>query len=118
MTVSSIQEGQQPKTLADLASLLEISEENIRYLAYKLPENLRYRAISIPKKNGKFRPIFAPRTDLKVVQRKLAAFLTSMYYPNGRATAYIKGSGIKRNAAFHEKNRLILNIDLILFHAI
>lgn len=100
------------KTLASLASAIGCSQAQLRYLAHKLPEKSKYKLRPVPKKSGGFRNIHIPRQDLKAVQRMLASALSATYRPNGRATAYIKGSSVLRNALFHEKCRLVLNIDL------
>lgn len=102
-----------PKRLSDLAAATGLTVPQIRYFAHQAQRASCYRVMSVPKKTGGHRFIHAPVKNLKFVQRAIAALLTRLYRPNARATGYIQGSSILRNALFHSRNRLILNIDLL-----
>lgn len=53
-----------------------------------------------------------PHSTLKMIQRRLATQLELIYRPHSRAFGYIKGRGIRPNAATHLKRRLIFSVDL------
>ncbi|EAG7541408.1 RNA-directed DNA polymerase, partial [Listeria monocytogenes] len=60
----------------DLADYLNIPIKRLTYILYiKRTENLYY-SFEIPKKSGGVRNIDAPKSELKALQKKLAASLT------------------------------------------
>ena len=80
--------------------------------AFTSHQSLLYTRFEITKRDGTVRVIHSPRWPLRNIQKKLANLLTEIYKPSPRATAYLKGRGIKYNASLHLGKRLILNIDL------
>lgn len=83
-------------------------------LFLKNPER-HYRVFEIPKANGKKRQIQAPRTMLKVLQYFLVDYLLDKLNVHSAATAYARGSSVRKNAQTHAKNRYVANIDVSSF---
>jgi RNA-directed DNA polymerase len=98
-----------PKTLADLAKLLGVSAA---YLKVVLRKARRYRTFHIPKKTGGHREIASPTPPIRFLQRKLLAYLETLYQGRSSAHGFIKGRSIRSNAEPHAKSRFVLNIDL------
>jgi len=96
----------------DIARLLDITEKQLIYYLYIIPENRRYNQFEIPKKSGGSREILAPATALKIIQKKLNQVLQSAYNPKPSAHGFIIGKSIVSNALLHKKKRYVLNIDL------
>lgn len=71
-----------------------------------------YRSFEIPKANGKMRKIQAPRTMLKVIQYFLVDYLLDRLKIHPAATAYSRGSSVRKNAQAHTRNRYVANIDV------
>ncbi len=103
----------------DVADLLEVSYGRLKYHISKLSEDRRYRNFTIPKKSGQSRTISAPRTPLKILQRKLSQVLYSVYEPKATVHGFVPARSILTNAEQHVHKRFILNIDLKdFFHSI
>jgi RNA-directed DNA polymerase len=103
----------------DVAKLLEVPYSRLIYHISALPEDKRYANFLIPKKSGMPRIISAPRTPLKILQRKLSQVLYSVYEPKSGAQGFIPGRSILTNAKKHQHKRFVLNIDLKdFFHSI
>jgi RNA-directed DNA polymerase len=100
------------KTPRDIASLLEVSYDRLVYHLYKVPEDGRYLNFAIPKKSGGARTISAPKTALKILQRKLSQVLYSVYEPKASVHGFLPARSILTNAKQHAHKKFILNIDL------
>ena len=99
-------------TRLDVAKALEISEKQLRYILYAIPEEKKYITFYIPKKDGTVRTIESPRKELKIIQKKLYDFLNKTYKPNACVNGFCKTRGIRSNAIKHINKKIILNIDL------
>ena len=94
-----------------------------RFLSYN-PDFLTnkqnyYTEFKIPKKkpdeNGRirYRKLINPRGDLKILQRQIADTLVSIgILPHNAAHAFREGRDYYSNAAKHQKNNHIINLDL------
>lgn len=71
-----------------------------------------YRGFHIPKKNGEYRLIEAPKKRLKNVQKIISLELNKLYVPRKPAHGFIHGRSIITNAAVHVDKKYVLNIDL------
>lgn len=100
------------KSRGDLAKLLEIKEQTLRYFLYGKKDDDKYHNFEIPKKNGQTRKISAPIGELKTIQRKLTYILSLVYKVKPCAYGFLKDRNIKDNAKNHSKKKVILNIDL------
>ena len=72
---------------------------NLQWLA--ATASLRYKTYEIPKRNGGYRTIHHPSKALKGVQRWVSKFLFRQLPIHESATAYTKGTGIRKNAEAH-----------------
>ena len=108
------------KSRNELADFLDIPRKKLSYILYiKGVENL-YTSFDIPKKNGGFRHIYAPREDLKVIQRKIAKALYNSQkemqnkcnVTNNISHAFQKEKSFITNAKIHRNKRFVINIDL------
>lgn len=72
----------------------------------------RYKVYTIPKRNGGRRWIAQPARELKALQRALIAHFLADRPVHPSATAYVKGSSIRKNAGAHAENGPILKLDL------
>ncbi len=71
----------------------------------------RYKVYTIPKRSGGVREIAHPASELKVVQRAIVDRFLRALPVHPAATAYVKGSSIRINAARHAENGPILKFD-------
>lgn len=73
--------------------------------------SVRYKVFTIPKKSGGLRTIEQPSRAIKGLQRWIMrAYITKLpIHPS--ATAYLKGSSIRRNAERHQGTNFTLRID-------
>ena len=99
-------------SLKELATLLGVSEDQLRWHSVRSNPTQRYREFVIPKKSGGVRKILAPSPGLKLLQRKINDVLQDVYQPRGAAFGFIKNRDIKKNAQRHVGNRWVFNIDL------
>jgi RNA-directed DNA polymerase len=100
------------KGLKDVAELLDVSSHRLNWHISVIPEEKRYVTFSIPKKSGDPRTISAPRTALKILQRKLSQVLYSVYEPKVVVQGFVPARSILTNAQQHTGQRFVLNIDL------
>ena len=100
------------KTREDIAALLQISDYQLRYHLYIYPQEKAYTAFEIAKKSGGSRAILAPKTPLKIIQRKLNQVLKSVYKPKPSTHGFVVEKSIVTNAKQHLRQRYVLNIDL------
>ena len=96
----------------DVALLLEVSYNRLKYHTSKASEKTRYKEFSIPKKSGGVRKILAPCTAVKILQRKLSQILYSVYEPKQAVHGFVSSRSILTNAEKHVRKRFVLNIDL------
>lgn len=99
----------------DIATLLDVPEPFLIYYLYRIPPSRRYKTFEIRKKSGGVRRISAPRTNLKIVQSKLAQILAAVYRPRPSAHGFIAKRSIVTNAKRHAASRHVFNIDLMDF---
>ncbi|MBE0556443.1 MAG: RNA-directed DNA polymerase [Proteobacteria bacterium] len=71
----------------------------------------RYKAYKIPKRSGGWRDISHPSRELKAIQRWINRTLFMKLPIHESATAYAKGSGIRRNAEIHAWSSYTLRLD-------
>lgn len=72
----------------------------------------RYKKFRIPKRRfGEFRQVAQPAREVKSVQRAIVTLLSPILPIHEAATAYVEGSSILRNAAFHENARYLTKLD-------
>jgi RNA-directed DNA polymerase len=96
----------------DLATLLEISDYQLRYHLYIYPVDRAYTSFKIPKKLGGHREILAPTSSLKIIQRKTNQILSSVYQPKPSTHGFTIDKSVITNARAHLRQRYILNIDI------
>lgn len=97
-------------------SILKHLIENTSFTQKELIEFLndaprKYKVYHIPKRTHGFRTIAQPIPELKNLQRISVKYLENHFPIHESATAYIKGQGIKQNAARHCKNKYFLKLD-------
>jgi RNA-directed DNA polymerase len=100
------------KTREDVAALLDISDYQLRYHLYILPDEQRYKTFNISKKTGGTRVISAPSSALKIIQQKLNQVLYSIYQAKAPTHGFVVGKNVATNAAMHLRQRYVFNIDL------
>lgn len=82
---------------------------------YRNPKNIfhRYKQFQIPKKNGGYRQITAPRNrSFMLMLRYLNEILKSIYQPSDCAMGFTEGRSVASNAAIHIGQNYVFNIDL------
>lgn len=97
------------KILASLVKETGLNRYDLVQLISTAPR--RYKFYTIPKKNGELRSIAQPAREVKALQR---AFIRSYLVDlpvHSAATAYKKGSGIRKNAGSHAGFGCILKMD-------
>ena len=103
------------KSPADIARLLDIPPSTLTYHLYVLRPQSRYAEFKVAKKRGGTRTILAPVSALKIVQRKLAQALSSVYDPRAPVHGFRQDRSIVTNSRAHTRKRWVLNVDLELF---
>ncbi len=71
-----------------------------------------YERRELPKKGGGTRQILAPDPILKEVQRAILAHILAGFTPADSAAAYRKGASIAANARLHERQPVLLKLDI------
>jgi RNA-directed DNA polymerase len=89
---------------------IPLERKRFEYLFRTL--NRQYVEFTIPKKNGEERVIFAPKSQLKRLQKKLTEILELTYIPHKACHGFVKGRSIVTNAEIHTNKNYVLNIDL------
>jgi RNA-directed DNA polymerase len=102
----------------DLATALEMSEDDISRIIYTAPR--RYKIFAVPKRSGLGHRIIAqPARELKAIQRYVIAEKLRGLRLHPIAMAYRTGKSIADNAAQHANKRVILKLDFRdFFHSI
>lgn len=91
-----------------LAAVLRQSDSGISAFLVTAPR--KYKVYKIPKRTTGFRVIAQPAKGLKDIQR---AFVQLYNFPvHDASMAYMKGKGIRDNAAAHAGNQYLLKADL------
>jgi RNA-directed DNA polymerase len=103
------------RTKDDVADLLEIPADYLRYILYRRRDRLAYRTFTIPKRSGGQRVISAPPPALEILQQKLNRILQLVYRSKPCVHGFIKGRSILTNAVPHVGKTWVLNIDLQAF---
>lgn len=99
----------------DVADLLEVEFKTLVYYLYrKLPTD-NYKVFSLTKKSGGVRKIYAPISNLKILQRKLNYILSLVYNAKRSVHGFVNSKSILTNSQVHMKKYFILNIDLMDF---
>jgi RNA-directed DNA polymerase len=96
----------------DIAELLEISDYQLRHHLYIFPIEKAYKEFKIPKRSKGYRLIHAPRTSLKIIQRKLNQVLNCIYQPKPSTYGFTIGKSIIGNAEQHLQQKCVLNLDI------
>lgn len=71
-----------------------------------------YRRFAIPKKAGGQREITEPLPSLKEIQRWLVDHLLYRVPVSRFAKGFVPGRGIKENARFHQRQEIVLSLDI------
>ena len=100
----------QLKTRSDVAKLLDVSLKQLTYHLFVL--KAPYVTFKVKKASGGEREISSPATALKLIQRKLADVLNSVYTPRQAVHGFVPNRSVVSNAALHVGARFVLNIDL------
>lgn len=110
-------------TLDDLVIILNLINKKIykhkttpielKFLTYHAfhSEN-RYKEITIPKKSGGYRTIYAPNKSLKNILKPLNILLQYIYKPNKSAHGFIQKRSVVTNAKNHINKNYVYNLDL------
>lgn len=96
----------------DLAGFLGLSIEKLDFFVNSSSMYDLYRNKLIPKRNGGYRELLIPRSDLKKVQRIIAKELEKSYNPLPCVHGFVKGRSIQTNAETHIGSQVIAGIDI------
>ncbi|MGL5067732.1 MAG: retron St85 family RNA-directed DNA polymerase [Sarcina sp.] len=91
---------------------LDLDKDYILKVAKK---NTAYKKYKIPKKNGKWRTIYHPSKELKLLQYWVVKRIFSKFPISESSMAYSKGNSIKNNALYHKNSKYILHLDISKF---
>jgi hypothetical protein len=86
----------------------------LRWLAYhrEAATRIHYRRFTIPKRNGKERPIWAPLPKLKAAQRWILHNIVEKLLVHGAVHGFLPGRSILTNAAVHTAPKIVLKMDI------
>lgn len=93
-----------------LADYFKIGRRKLFY--YAKNADTQYRAITVKKKNGGVRQLYAPSTELRALQTKILRRILVKLPISKYATAYAKGRTLYENAAPHTGKRYLLKLDI------
>lgn len=96
----------------DVAALLEVEYSQLTYHLYKSTSAEKYITFSIPKRSGDEREIKAPKSAIKILQKKLNILLQQIYKRNEPVHSYIYRHSVVTNAHRHVNKKWVLNVDL------
>lgn len=96
----------------DIADLLEVEKYKLNYHLYVLSPFKKYSTFFVLKKGGGKREITAPKSPIKILQRKLNHALKLIYLPKNCIHGFVRDRNILSNARVHQKKRFVLNLDL------
>lgn len=98
-----------PNLVVDCARNLALTVSEIETIAATAPR--RYYVWKIAKRSGGERTVCHPAHELKAVQQYFLSEVLKNLPVHSAATAYVKGSSIKRNASVHAASRVMLKLD-------
>ncbi len=102
----------------DIANLLDVNYNHLKYYIYILPVSVRYRSFDVHKKTCRNpRTINAPNSHIKIVQQKLNHVLELVYKVKPSAHGFINHRSVVTNAKRHVRQRFVFNVDLKDFFA-
>lgn len=89
-------------------------EKNYIKTIYSISNNIEknYKIYKIKKRNGKYRNICEPSSNLKQIQKRILANILNNKSISKYAKAYHKGVGLKDNAIPHINKEMILKLDI------
>lgn len=92
----------------------EIDLSMLRWFCYHrdVATTLHYKQFSLPKKSGGLRHIWAPKDNLKALQRWILENIIERMPIHGAAHGFVPGRSIVSNAELHTDSKLLVNIDL------
>jgi RNA-directed DNA polymerase len=99
-------------TAGDVARLLGVPLQRLTWWVYVLPEARRYDEFTISRRAGGERQIAAPIKPIKDTQRSLASHFAPAYEPRPNVHGYVPDRGPMTNASRHQRQRLVLRVDL------
>ena len=94
-----------------LSLYLNIPENFLKNITFQNNIDALYNSFSIPKRNGGFREINAPKEKLKLIQVWIYKNILSKISVSCAAKAYIKNNSIVDNAKYHVGKHFILKLD-------
>ena len=98
---------------ADVAQLVGIPTAKLTWWVYAYPKDRRYDTFDVPRsREAPPRVIRAPIKPIKEVQRRLADALAASYEPPPQVHRFVAGRGPFTNARVHQRQRLVLKLDL------
>ena len=108
------------KAREDVANFLGIKPSYLSFILFIKGEKNLYSSFKIPKKNGDYREIHAPKDDLKLIQKQLSIKLNEIHErylkKNGIkqviSYGFEKEKGIIKNALVHKHKKYVLNMDI------
>jgi RNA-directed DNA polymerase len=100
------------ETVGDLAAWLEVSLGELEWLADLKGWASHYYYRVLPKPSGAIRLIEAPKTRLKIAQKKILAEILEKIPPHPAVHGFLKGHSIKTFVAPHVGQRVVLKMDL------
>jgi len=89
-------------------------EKNYIKTIYSISNNIEknYKIYKIKKRNGKYRNICEPSSNLKQIQKRILTNILNNKSISKYAKAYHKGVGLKDNAILHINKEMILKLDI------
>ncbi len=89
-------------------------EKNYIKTIYSISNNIEknYKIYKIKKRNGKYRNICEPSSNLKQIQKRILTNILNNKSISKYAKAYHKGVGLKDNAIPHINKEMILKLDI------
>lgn len=96
-----------------LAAFLGTSSGKLNHMVRHIQEE--YHTVTNSKDNGKSRQLSVPSRELRFYQGKIANKILTQLPVSEYATAYRKGSSIRRNAEPHIRKKYLLKLDITNF---
>lgn len=97
-------------TEASLLAYLDVSTAELKKIWFY--RHRMYQHFSIAKRPDKVRLISAPDRRLKMLQRKIADKLASIYKPRRPVHGFVRERSIRSNADAHLRRRHVVNLDI------
>lgn len=99
--------------IESIAARAKVDPDDLRRIASNASR--RYHEFEISKRDGTPRIIAHPSRPLKALQRFLARNIFSLSPVHPAATAYVKGSSIRKNAEIHAHSHFTIRLDFSRF---